>query len=693
MGGRYATVPGRPHPLGATPDGDGVNFSVFSRNASGIDLLLFDEHDDAEPVQIIPLDPARNKTFFFWHVYIEGLRPGTHYAYRVDGPWDPGRGHRFNRNKVLIDPYARGNTNALWDRAAACGPEDNLTRSMRSVVIDAANYDWEGDRPLNRPMSELIVYELHVGGFTKSPSSGVKHPGTFAGVIEKIPYLKALGVTAVELLPVFEFDETEILRVLPDGTELTNYWGYSTLGFFAPEAAYCMLPEQGKHLNEFRDMVKALHRAGIAVILDVVFNHSNEGNHLGPTINFKGFDNSIYYHLVPSDRQYYMDYSGCGNTINCNHPMVEKLIVECLEFWVREMHVDGFRFDEGSILTRGEDGAPMVHPPVVWHIELSEALLDTKVIAEAWDAAGLYQIGYFPGERWAEWNGRYRDDIRRFVKGDPGLTGAVASRIAGSADIYQPHGQLPINSINFINCHDGFTLNDLVSYNSKHNWANGENNNDGANDNLSWNCGAEGPTNDPAIEALRERQIRNFAAILLLSQGVPMFVAGDEVRRSQGGNNNAYCQDNEISWFDWTLVEVHRDLLRFFRRMIDFRKRHPILHRPRFFTGAINARGLADIAWSGCRLGEPGWGDLGGRSLAFTMGGFDGDPDLHVMMNMHWEALPFELPMADGCTWHRAVDTALPSPGDVAEPGREPRIDGNEYVVSDRSVVVLVTRG
>ena len=385
------------------------------------------------------------------------------------------------------------------------------------MVIDISDYDWEGDRPLNQPMNEMVIYEMHVGGFTRHPSSGVGHPGTFSAIIEKIPYLKELGITAVELLPVMEFDRKEVLRMKPDGSgPLTNYWGYSTVSFFAPESSYCVSPEQGAHVREFRDLVKALHRAGIAVILDTVFNHTSEGNHLGPTINFKGFCNEIAYHLTPSDRQYYMDYSGCGNTVNCNHPIVQKFILECLEFWVKQMHVDGFRFDEGSILSRGEDGVPMVHPPVIWSIELSESLLDAKIIAEAWDAAGLYQIGYFPGYRWAEWNGRFRDDIRRFVRGDPGLVAAVASRIAGSADIYQASGHLPINSINFVTCHDGFTLNDLVSYNAKHNEANGEDNRDGINDNLSWNCGVEGETDDPAVEALRSRQIRNFAAILLL---------------------------------------------------------------------------------------------------------------------------------------------------------------------------------
>jgi glycogen operon protein len=682
---------GSAHPLGATPSPEGVNFSLFSENATGVELLLFSTHDAPQPFQAIPLDPYVNKTFHFWHVFVRGLQACAHYAYRVDGPFNPSAGHRFNRNKVLIDPYARGNTNSLWKRAGACGPDDNVAASMRSVVIDPSAYDWEGDLPLNRPTQDAIVYEMHVRGFTQSPSSGVEHPGTFAGITEKVPYLKDLGVTTVELQPVFDFDETNVLRVV-DGRPLPDYWGYSTMGFFAPQSAYCVSPQAGNHLHEFRDMVKALHRAGIEVILDVVFNHTDEGNQLGPAFSFKGIDNRTYYFLVPWDLQYYMDFSGCGNTFNCNHPIAQKLIVECLRYWVREAHVDGFRFDEGSILSRGEDGMPSAHPPVVWQIELDDELADSKVIAEAWDAAGLYQIGHFPGDRWAEWNGRYRDDIRRFVKGDPGLVGAVASRLAGSSDLYQDQGRLPVNSINFVTCHDGFTLNDLVSYNDKHNQANGEGNRDGIDDNLSWNCGVEGQSGDPAIEALRNRQVRNFAALLLLSRGVPMFVAGDEVRRTQQGNNNAYCQDNETSWLDWTLLDRNRDLLRFWKRMIEFRKRHAALRQGRFFTGAVNQRGLADVTWHGTMLGAPGWSDPEARVLAMTLAGFNGDPDLHVMLNMYWESLEFELPAVPGRCWFTAVDTAQTPPHDIADPGGEPAVTGTTCTVQARSVVVLVNQ-
>jgi isoamylase len=687
----YKIEKGHPHPLGAIPDENGVNFSIFSEHATGIELLLFDEHDDPEPIQVIQLDPDVNKTFHFWHVYVSGLQPGMHYAYRVDGSSDRSGGHRFDKNKLLIDPYAKGNNKTLWQRMNACLPGDNLTTSMRSVVIDTSEYDWEGDRPLNRPMSETIIYEMHIGGFTKSPTSSVKHPGTFAGAIEKIPYLKELGVTAVELMPVFEFDDTEILRDV-DGKPLKNYWGYSTMGYFAPHTGYCVNPQIGNHVREFRDMVKALHQAGIEVILDVVFNHTDEGNHQGPVFCFKGIDNSIYYYLVAGDKQYYYDYTGCGNTFNCNHPIPEKLIVESLEYWVKELHIDGFRFDEGSVLSRGQDGVPLQYPPAIWNIELSETLADTKIIAEAWDAAGLYQIGYFPGYRWAEWNGRYRDDIRRFVKGESGIVGAVAARIAGSADLYQNHGHLPINSVNFITAHDGFTLNDLVSYNQKHNEANGEGNRDGIDENLSWNCGVEGETSDRWVEDLRDRQIKNFAAILLLSQGVPMIVMGDEVRRTQKGNNNAYCQDNELGWFDWNLVEKNSKLFRFWKLTIDFRLRHSNLHRSRYFTGSVNQRGLADISWHGCQLYSPGWNDPNARVLAFTLGGFNEEADIHVMLNMYWEELEFEIPAVAGKQWYRAIDTAQNSPLDIAEPGKETLVTSNTYFVQGRSVVVLISQ-
>ncbi len=682
---------GRAHPLGATPDADGVNFSVFSKHATRIELLLFDDHDATTPFQIVDLDPTQHRTFHFWHCYVRNLKPGSHYAFRVDGPADHAQGHRFDAEKVLIDPYAKGLTKSLWNRGDACLSGSNLQTSLRCSVIDVDDYDWEGDRPLNRPLSETVLYEMHVRGFTRSETSEVEHPGTYAGVIEKIPYLQSLGVTAVELLPVFEFDETEELRRV-DGEPLRNYWGYSTMSYFSPHSGYCVDPHRSAHVREFRDMVKALHAAGIEVILDVVFNHTDEGNDQGPTYSFKGLDNLIYYYLVRDNKQFYFDYTGCGNTFNCNHPIPEKLIVDCLEYWVREMHVDGFRFDEGSVLTRGEDGVPLRHPPVIWETELSETLADTKLFAEAWDAAGLYQVGYFPGDRWGEWNGRYRDDVRRFIRGEAGLVGAVAGRIAGSADLYESRGRLPVNSVNFVTCHDGFTLNDLVSYDGKHNEANGEQNRDGNNDNLSWNCGAEGATDDRSVEQLRERQIRNFATVLMISQGIPMFVMGDEVRRTQRGNNNAYCQDNPISWFDWSLTDRHNDLLRFWQRLIEFRKSQPVLHRSRYFTGAVNERGLKDLAWHGLELESPGWDDPNARVLSFTLGGFDGEDDIHAMMNMYWEPLEFQLPEVAGRRWHRVLDTSLPSPDDIAEAGSEARCNADRYTLDGRSVVVLVSK-
>jgi glycogen operon protein len=689
---RYTTSPGRFHPPGAIPDGSGVNFAVFCRNATAVQLLLFERADTTQPAQVIDLDPALNRTYFMWHIYVKGLRPGAHYAYRVDGPQDPhGAGYRYNKNKVLIDPYARGNTKALWKRDDAVGAGDNLATSMRSVVIDTGGYDWEGDRPLNRPPQDAIIYEMHVGGFTRHRSSGVKYPGTFAGVAEKVPYLKQLGVTAVELMPVMSFDDKQVMRRGPAGEPLRNYWGYSTVGFFAPDDGYCVAPQSGHQITEFRDMVKALHRAGIEVILDVVFNHTDEGNQDGPTFSFKGFANEVYYYLVPGNRQFYMDYTGCGNTLRCNNPMVMRFILDCLLYWVEELHVDGFRFDLASILTRGESGENLSQPPIVYGITLLEKLVETKMIAEAWDL-GQYQVGEFPGFRWSEWNGRYRDTIRRFVKGDGGVIDDLARRLAGSADLYQWQHRMPCNSINFVTCHDGFTLYDLVSYNCKHNEANGEGNRDGNDNNLSWNCGVEGPTDDPVVTALRERQVKNFAAILLLSEGVPMILMGDEVCRSQNGNNNAYCQDNEISWLDWGLVEKNAGLLRFWQRLIDFRKRHASLRRKTFLTGKNNERGLQDVAWHGCKLNEPGWNDPNARALAFTVAGFQGEEDIHVLLNMHWDPLDFDLPHVEGRRWHLAVDTAESPPLDASEPGQEKRVAGDSLRAQARSVIVLVSK-
>ena len=687
---RFATHAGAAHPMGATVYPDGVNFSLFSQTATGVTLLLFDGPLATEPVQTVQFDPFLNKTFHFWHAFVIGCGPGTFYAFRVEGPNEPDAGHRFNSSKVLIGPWARGISRALWKRADAVGPRDNLATSMRCAVVDLSAYDWEGDRPLKRPISESIIYEMHVGGFTRSPSAGVRHPGTFSGVIEKIPYLKALGVNAVELLPVAEFDDSDV-SLNADGQMIVNYWGYSTVAFFSPHSGYCVDRTGASGVNEFRDMVKALHRAGIEVILDVVFNHTDEGNELGPTESFRGIDNRTYYVLEPHNLAAYANYSGTGNTFNANHPLPQKFIVDCLKFWVEQMHVDGFRFDEGSILARGEDGAPIEHPPVIWQIELDDALADTKVIAEAWDAAGLYQVGHFPGDRWAEWNGQYRDDIRRFVKGDPGMTARVASRLCGSADIYQD-GQTPENSINFVTVHDGFTMLDLVSYEKKRNDANGEGNRDGIYENLSWNCGVEGPTDDPAVLALRARQIRNLVTILMLSRGVPMLLAGDECQRTQGGNNNAYNQNNPTSWMDWDRAASYEDTLSYFQRVIAFRKAHPALTQPYFYSGQINERGLRDVAWHGTELNSPGFGDPDARALACTIAGFHGRADLHVMMNMFWEPLVFEVPVVPGRSWRVAIDTFAASPDDLAVPAQEVALPGSSCTVRERSIVVLVNR-
>jgi glycogen operon protein len=691
--GRAAAVTaGHPQPLGATPDAKGINFSVYSEHATRVELLLFDHCDDPEPSRVVVLHPDRNRSYHFWHCHVAGLGPGQVYAYRMDGPGHTKElGTRFNHRKVLLDPYARANINSRWERVRAIGNEDNVAHAMRSMVVDLDSYDWEGDSPPRTPLADTVIYETHVRGLTASPSSGVASPGTFSGVIEKIPHLADLGITAVELLPVFDFDETQVLRTGPTGETLRNYWGYDPFGFFAPHTGYCTSPHLATHITEFRDMVKALHRAGIEVILDVVFNHTSEGNEHGPTISFRGQANEAYYHLWPQDRRHYMDFTGCGNAINANHPVTSKLIVECLEYWVREHHVDGFRFDLASELSRGAEGYEMDVPPVLWEIEPSQTLAETKIIAEPWDGGGLYQVGHFPGKRWAQWNGPYRDDMRRFVRGDPGMVGAVASRLGGSEDLFGPQEEKPLNSINFITCHDGFTLNDLVSYDHKHNDANGESNADGAHDNFSWNCGHEGPTDDPEVERLRVQQIKNLVTLLMISRGVPMILAGDEFRNSQSGNNNAYCQDNRTSWLDWEQAARETGLRRFFREAIAFRMRHRSLREPEFFSGRRNERGLPDVTWHGTRLEQPGWEDTHARVLSFTLAGFGGDHDLHVILNMYHLGLDFDLPRIPGQDWGRVIDTARPSPEDILPVGEEKPVLGGIYHVHGRSAVVLTS--
>lgn len=688
----YEVSPGKRYPHGATPDRDGVNFSIFGLHATHAELLLYERHDSPEPFQIIQLDPETNKTFFSWHVHVQGLPVGTCYTWRFDGPSDTGAsGLRFDPRKELLDPWARAVTDHFWNRPAACLPDIHPPCSYRAMVVDDDDYDWEGDEPRNHPLENTIIYEMHVGGYTRHPSSGVSNPGTFVGLIEKIPYLAALGITDVELLPVMAFDEQDVPSAAAQ-RGLRNYWGYSPHSFFSPHPGYCVAPHEGRHRREFKDMVKALHRAGIGVILDVVFNHTAEAGVDGPTIHWKGLANSMFYHLDEQDRCRYRDYTGCGNTVNANHPVVADFLHDILVYWVTEFHVDGFRFDLASALCRGEDGEPLSNPPVLWSIELSDALAHTRIIAEAWDAVGLYQVGGFPGFRWREWNGRYRDVIRRFVCGEPGLLGEVATRISGSSDLYARLSRLTTSSINFITCHDGFTLYDLVSYERKHNEANGEDNRDGSNDNYSWNCGHEGETDDAAIRSLRKRQAKNLLTILMLSQGVPMMLGGDEVLQTQRGNNNAYCQDNELSWFDWRLVRQNADMLQFTQRLIAFRKRHACLRRRRFLTGErLEGRDLADVTWHGTAVGKPEWDDPESRFLAYTLAAADEhDSDLHVMLNMSDACVECELPVIAGRHWHRALDTYLDSPLDIPRGNRQEFWIKPQYPVQARSVVVLL---
>jgi glycogen operon protein len=682
--------PGRCFPLGASPGEGGVNFSIFSSQASWLELLLFDGAGDAEPARVLRLEAPAHRTYHYWHAFVPGLRPGQVYGYRAVGPFDPARGLRFDPAKVLLDPYARAViVPDAYDRLVASRPGDNTKVAMRSVVVDPDAYDWEGDAPLRHPFATTVIYEMHVAGFTRHPSSGVapRTRGTYAGMIEKIPYLQDLGITAVELLPVFQFDAQDA----PPG--LVNYWGYSPVSFFAPHAAYSSRRDPLGPVDEFRDLVKALHRAGIEVILDVVYNHTAEDNHDGPTLSFRGLANETYY-LLEADRARYADYTGTGNTLNANEAVVRRLIVDSLRYWVGHMHVDGFRFDLACVLSRDESGRPLKRPPVLWDIESDPVLAGTKLIAEAWDAAGLYQVGTFAGDAWQEWNGKFRDDVRRFVKSDNNTVVALGYRCFGSPDLYAHKERGPEQSINFVTSHDGFTLNDLVSYNAKHNEANGEGGRDGSDENLSWNCGVEGPTADPEIERLRHRQMKNFQAITLLSLGVPMLLMGDEVRRTQRGNNNAYCQDNEISWFDWTLLERCRELHRYVKTLV----------RQRLMLGKeLGVEGLslnellrsAEIQPHGVRLHEP---DLNpwSHSLAVTVRPWRRAVSLHVMFNAYWQPLTFNLPRPEpgvhGC-WRRWIDTARDAPDDVCEGPLAPAVESPSYTVEARSLVVLFALG
>jgi len=677
---------GSSSPLGATWSHEGVNFSLFSRHATGVALLLFEGVDDPRPSQVIRLDPTANRTYFYWHVFVPGVRPGQLYGYRVEGPFDPGTGMRFDPTKVLLDPYGRGVVVPPgYRREAAQSTRDNAATAMKSVVVHCGEYDWEGDAPLRRPSARTIVYEMHVRGFTRHPSSGVpeKTRGTFAGLIEKIPYLRDLGITAVELLPVFQFDAQDC----PPG--LVNYWGYSPVSFFAPHQAYSSRQDPLGPIDEFRDMVKALHRAGIEVILDVVFNHTAEGDHDGPTLSFRGLDNVTYY-ILEHDRSRYANYTGTGNTLNANQPIVRRMIVDSLRYWVETMHVDGFRFDLASVLSRGASGDPMPSPPVLWDIESDPVLAGTKLIAEAWDAAGLYQVGTFVGDSWQEWNGRFRDDVRSFFRGEPGTVTRMADRLIGSPEIYAHKEREAEQSVNFVTCHDGFTLNDLVSYDGKHNEANGEDNRDGADDNRSWNCGVEGPTDDPIVETLRNRQVKNFLTVTLLSIGMPMILMGDEVRRTQRGNNNAYCQDNETSWFDWTLVAKHADVHRFLT-LLNGRRLLGAMEPEQPHVSLDQLLREAHRAWHGVKLHQPDWKESS-HSLAVTAEVRNTRLLVHVILNAYREPLDFELPSIGSEArgpWRRWIDTSLDSPNDIVPWPATPAVGSATYRAQARSVVVL----
>ena len=673
---------GYSYPLGATVYDGGVNFCVYSHNCTGMELLLFDHHDDAVPARIIKLDPDVNRTFFYWHVMVKGISVGQLYGYRASGPYIPSQGLRYDHEKVLIDPYTQA---VMYDnnysRKAAQQPGDNCAQAMKSVVVDSRDYDWEGDTPLNRPFSNSVIYEMHVAGFTRHPNSGVDPAirGTYAGLVEKIPYLQDLGITAVELLPVQQFDEQDV------NPPLTNYWGYNPIVFFAPHRGYSYDQTANGPVNEFKDMVKAFHRAGIEVILDVVFNHTAEGDHTGPTLSFRGLENRAYYILSHPDQRYYADYSGTGNSIFGNHSVVRRMIIDCLRYWVQVMHIDGFRFDLASVLARDKFGTPLTDPPVLWEIESDPVLAGTKIIAEAWDAAGLYQVGSFIGHRWAEWNGQYRDDVRRFVKGEPEMVIKLAERIGGSRDLYPQPDRQPNRSVNFITAHDGFTINDLVTYNYKHNFINGEFNRDGHNANFSWNCGIEGPIENLKIEALRIRQIKNMVTILMLSQGTPMLLMGDEVRRTQQGNNNAYCQDNDISWFDWDSVQEHQEILRFTKKLIRFYHKHRLFQTNNFWT----LPGGPELYWHGVKIGEPDWGH-DSHSLAFELVDRESNEHIYVLLNAYWKALDFELPVHPvGVSWFRVIDTTYNPPLDFADSPVQLPNDQKSYAVQPRSVVLL----
>ncbi|MDR2186346.1 MAG: glycogen debranching protein GlgX [Treponema sp.] len=711
--GGFMVDNGKPLPLGAVLTGTGVNFSLFSRGATAVTLALFESAASGSSYQEIKLDKEKNKTGDVWHCHIRGLGAGAFYLYRVDGPYVPEKGFRFNPHKSLIDPYSKAITDlSNWDLKICLGYDpddpagdlsfsykDDLYTQPKSVVVDDNAFDWQGDTPLNYPLRFSVLYETHVKGLTAHPNAGVQHPGTYRGVIEKIPYLKDLGITSLEFLPIQEFNEHELTRINPKtGKPLVNYWGYSTVAFFAPKGAYAADKSPGGPVREFKEMVRELHKAGLEVILDIVFNHTAEGNEQGPTFSFRGLDNAIYY-ILNENKRYYQNYSGCGNTVNCNHPVVRGFILDCLRYWVVEMHVDGFRFDLGSILGRDRYGRLMENPPMLERIAEDPILSHTKIIAEAWDAGGAYQVGWFPGGRWAEWNDRFRDDLRKFWRGDSMEARHLATRISGSADLYLRDGRKPFHSINFITSHDGFTLRDLVSYNDKHNEENGEGNRDGSNANYSANYSFEGPTVNIAIENVRERQMKNFFATLMISLGTPMILGGDELGRTQRGNNNAYCQDNEISWYDWSFLEKNHGLFRFAKEMIAFRRRHHGFMRPEFYTGRDgNYNAIPDIIWYNERGDTPNWEKID-ACLALRIDGSRAeiladrdDNDFFIMFNAGQKQMVFTVcEPPPGKLWVRAVDTCMPPPEDILAPGSEKPVP-DSYLVRERSMVICLSK-
>ncbi|AFM15996.1 glycogen debranching enzyme GlgX [Mycolicibacterium chubuense NBB4] len=677
---------GRASPLGARRVDGGTNFSLWSSTAAGVDLLLFDAVDDSSPARVIPLDPMRNRTAYFWHVLVPDLAPGQIYAWRVHGAYDPANGLRQDDSAVLLDPY--GTAVAVprdYDRlAGARGGRDPRT-AMKSVVTDLSSYDWEGDAPLGRPFARTVIYELHVRGFTAHPGSGVDRrlAGTFAGLVTKIPYLQSLGITAVELMPVQAFDPQDA----PPG--LVNYWGYSPVSFFAPHPAYASTSDPVGALEEFATMVKELHRAGIEVILDMVFNHTAEGGADGPTFCWRGLDNGAYYMLNPADRARYLDYTGCANTINANHSVVRRMVVDALHHWVDQLHVDGFRFDLASAMARDASGSPMANPPILYEIESDPVLAGTKLIAEAWDVAGLYQLGSFVGDRWREWNGKFRDEIRRFSRGDRGTVPMLPNRLLGSPDLFGGRPAEVEHSINFVACHDGFTLNDLVSYTRKHNEANLQDNRDGPDDNYSVDCGVEGPSDDPVVERMRTRRVKSLLGITLIAMGVPMITMGDEVRRSQQGNNNPFCQDNEIGWFDWSLTDRYAEIHRFVRGLIDVRldlDMTQVMHGlplREFLTRSL-------VQFHGVRLHQPDWSE-DSHALALTVRSVIGTRMVHGILNSHDEPLDFELPppVSPALPWRRIVDSALDPPDDIADLASGPALSAGTYRADAHSVVLL----